>query len=471
MSDSELYPDQAEKVGEVRDAMTRSRAVLLQSPTGSGKTRMATHIIKSAKGKGKKIGFTVPRKDLLEQTSETFDELGIIHSYVAAGKPYNPDANVFIGMVDTMAMRLKKDPLLLPRLDLVIEDEAHYGEGARDALVKHYTAQGSYRLGLSATPWKLSGKGLKCWYNTMVPGKSIAWLIQNDRLSDYRYFRGHTKPDLTKIKCTAGDYNKGEIASFMEHQGVIIGDCVNDYRTRAMGRLHIVRCASIKHSNMVAEQFRQQGIPAVHVDGETPMDERKRIFRAFARREILVLTFADLLNFGFDLSQASGMDVCIEGLSDLKPSKSLAGQLQFWGRGLRWKPYPAIFNDHVGNYIDHGLPRYDRDWSLEDRERKKASERSIAVKQCDNCFYCHPPAPQCPDCGHVYVVKSRTIAQRDGELVEIVEGDAPPPMSPEQVQRMLKAIDDLTRTAIAKGVPAGRAREWAAKKIKQEMAR
>ncbi len=410
-----LFPDQTEIVGNVRKAITGSKSVLLQSPTGSGKTAMAIYMIASAVEKGRRIIFTVPRKDLLEQTSESFAANGIEHGYIAAGKPFNPFSRVYIGMTDTMARRLDK----LPDAGLVIVDETHYGAGSLDAIISHYKMAGAWILGLSATPWKLSGQGLGCWYDTMVMGKSIDWLIKNKRLSDYRYFYGKTKPDLSGIAVTAGDYAKGQLADFMEHQGVIIGDCVNDYRNRAMGRLHIVRCASIKHSQMTAASFRNAGIIAQHVDGEMPMDERKRIFRAYARREIHVLTFCDLLNFGFDLSQASGMDVCIESCSDLRPTKSLAGQMQFWGRALRYKDYPAIMMDHVNNHVDHGLPCSDREWSLEDRKQaKKSTDRAPPTRQCEHCFFVHTPAPACPECGHVYEIKSREIDEMDGELEE-----------------------------------------------------
>lgn len=417
-----LYPDQQETIDEVRAAMRRSKSVLLQSPTGSGKTRMATHIIEAAKGKDKRIIFTVPRKDLLEQTSETFSSLGIAHSFIAAGKNFNPFAKVHIGMVDTMARRGEK----LPPADLVIIDETHYGAGALDTVIQHYKAQGAWMLGLSGTPWKLSGQGLGCWYDTMVEGRTIKWLIENKRLSDYRYFYGKTHLDLTGLKIAAGDYAKGEVASFMEEKAVIIGDCVADYKLRCMGNLHMVRCASIKHSMMTAQAFRDAGIAAVHVDGETPMDERKRIFKAYARREIWVICFVQLLEFGFDLSQASGgMDVCIESGSDMKPSKSLAAQMQFWGRMLRMKPAPAIFCDHVNNHKEHGIPCDDREWTLESRDqsRRASSERASPVKQCGKCYYVHKPAPACPNCGNVYEIQSRVIDEVAGQLQEMNRDD------------------------------------------------
>lgn len=400
--------------------MRSSKAVLLQSPTGSGKTAMAIYMISNAIRKCKRIVFTVPRKELLNQTSESFDEYDIEHSFIAAGQKYEPFVDAHIGMIPTMANRLDT----LPDADLIIFDETHYGTNQLDSVINHYKNKGSYIVGLSATPWKSSGQGLGMWYDDIVEGKSIEWLIQNKRLSDYRPFAPST-PDLSGLKITGGDYAKGELASFMEQESAIIGDAVKHYKAEAMGKLHMVFCSSIKHSQIVAESFKSQGIPAAHIDGNTPPDERKRLIRAYAKREIMVMTNCDLLCFGFDLSQASGMDVCIESMSDLKPTKSLALQMQKWGRVLRYKDQPAIIFDHANNFKEHGLPCSDRDWTLNDRVQKKTqSEPAPPTKQCENCFYVHPPAPHCPSCGTVYKIKPREVKEFDGELEELMKDKA-----------------------------------------------
>jgi len=112
------------------------------------------------------------------------------------------------------------------------------------------------------------------------------------------------------------------------------------------------------------------------------------------------------------------MDVCIESASDLKPTKSLAAQLQFWGRVLRYKTYNAIINDHVNNYKEHHLPCTDREWSLQGRKKKKKGEVEPVspTRQCPECFCAHKPAPHCPQCGYVYPVFGREIEEVDGEL-------------------------------------------------------
>ena len=255
----------------------------------------------------------------------------------------------------------------------------------------------------------------------MVVGKSTRWLMDNGRLSDFRYFAGKVKPDLSKVPLSNGDYAQKKLADFMEHQGAIIGDCVSDYRERCEGTRHIVRCCSIAHSQKVAQAFRDVGYAFVHVDGTTPADERKRIFKAYASGEVLGLCYAELLNFGFDLAQAAGVpDVCIESASDLRPTKSLAGIMQFWGRALRKKDKPAVIIDRVNNFVEHGFPDSERDWDLSDRKQSKKVERNAEyVRQCPKCYEVHRPQPRCPACEYLYTPEERKIDEYEGETEEL----------------------------------------------------
>lgn len=461
----QLYPDQQETIDKLRASMRANKSILLQSPTGSGKTAMATYLITSAVNKGRRVMFTVPRKELARQTSLSFEENGVAHGFVASGHGFNPFAKTYIGMIDTMARRLDK----LPVADLAIIDEAHFGAASLDSVIRAYKDMGAYVVGLSATPWKLSGEGLGKWYADMVCGPDIAWLIENKRLSDYRMF-APSEPDLSGIDITAGDYSKGQLAGRMESDRKLIGDAVKHYREKAMGRLNIAYCTSIKHSQIVAESFSSQGIPAAHIDGMTPDDEKRQIIRGFARRDILVLCNCELLTFGFDLKMASGLDVTIEAMSDLRPTKSLALQMQKWGRVLRYKDYPAMIFDHAGNVGEFGLPCAEREWTLEGRKQgKRGGEKAPPTRQCGECFFVHSPAPVCPDCGHVYEIKGREVDEVDGELSEIDR------KAQEQTAKVSRRIEQAKATSLDDLIELGKQRgmkhpaAWAAKVFSARM--
>lgn len=456
-----LFPDQQDSVDAVAEKMRQgSKSILMQGATGSGKSIISTYIVQRAMAKNRNILFTVPRRDLVRQMASTFNSFGLDYSYIAAGKSFNPYAQAHIASTETLKRRLSK--MRPPHLAII--DETHYGGKGLDEIISWLKDAGSYIIGLSATPWRLSGQGLGCWYDDMTVGPSIRWLIDNKRLSDYRAF-APSQVDLSGVKKIAGDYAKGDLSGRMEDR-VLVGNAVSHYKKHAMGKLGVTFACSRKHSEILAQTYRDQGISAMHVDGETPMDERARIFKAYANREIMQLTCAELLTFGFDIASASGVkDVTVQCITDCQPTQSLAKQMQKWGRGLRYDPEPHLFLDHANNFdpeTGHGLPCSERDWSLADWKKKRGSgeaEKSVPVRQCDECYFCHPPAETCPNCGYEYPVKYRTIEEIEGELEEIKAEKEVEETEAKKKARMevgqANTLDDLRNIAKDRGYAKG----------------
>lgn len=462
-----LHPDQQKLRDQIRAAMARTKRVLVQAETGSGKTVMGASMIAGSRQKGNTSIFMVPRRELLKQTAKTLREYDLPFSYISSGHQMNPYAKTFLATTGTLMCRLDKIPI--PKVFFI--DEAHFAGETNKRVADYFSAKGAWVIGLTATPEYPDGDGMGDCYEEMVCGPDLPWLIENKRLSDYRLF-APSRPDLSGVDIVAGDYAKGQLAGRMEADAILIGDAVKHYREHAMGRLAIGYCTSRKHSQIVAQQFRNNGIPAAHVDGDTPDDEMLRILKAYARREILVLTNADLLLFGFDLSAAVGMPVSVECMIDLRPTLSRTLQRQKNGRVLRYKDYPAIILDHGGNAMKHGLPCDKIEWTLEKKLKKKRGaddeERALPVKQCAGghkdgpdigekmppCYFTHHPAPRCPNCGAYYSIESRMVEQVEGELVEIKR------INKNIEQGMAKSLDELVALGIRKGMK--HPEKWAA---------
>ena len=415
----QLYPDQSDLVARVRQSLRHSRGVLMQSATGSGKTRMALDMIAGAYAKGSSCVFAVPRRELLAQTIKTISEYGIPFGVISPEHSYNPFAKIQIAMTPTLARRLDRIPA--PRV--LFADEAHFGGAELDRVIEWSRSGGGWRVGLSATPLKTNGKPMSDHYDHMEMGLPMADLIKMKRLSDFRYFAPQ-QPDLSAVASRNGEYVQSQLADFMEADRAIIGDAVKTYRELAFGKLNVVFATSRKHAGIIKDMFNAAGITAMMIDGTMGPDERKRIILGFARREYTVLVSVALLTFGFDLAAAAGMDVTVESMSDLCPRKSLPMMLQVWGRVMRMKPDPAIIADHAGNWRENGFPDDDRDWSLDgSKKRATSDEKAEPVRQCDiasgGCGFVHRPAPVCPNCGRVYPIMSREVEHIDGELAEI----------------------------------------------------
>lgn len=403
-----------------RSMASGNKSVLIQAATGAGKTALASSMVKGAYDKGNVAFFTVHRKDLIKQTAGAFDEFGIPYSYIASGYPLNPYAKVFICSIDTLKNRLDGD--VVP--NVVFVDECHMANSAGwSKVISNYKSKGAYIVGLSATPWRLDGSGLGDNFADMVCGPSMEWLIAHGYLSQYRYFAPSTI-DTTGIGMVAGDYNKGQLAERMEQDAVIVGDAIKYYKSHASGMRAVCYCVSRKHSLATVDKFKDAGINAAHIDGETPMAERARLIGLFADGIIQVLCNVELITTGFDLAAQVGRDVTIDCVILLRPTQSLSLYLQMVGRGLRPKDYPAIILDHAGNAHRHGLPAEPREWSLSARAKKGRgnSEPSIPTRQCTSCFYVHSPRPECPHCGFVYPIKFREVDEVDGELQELSAG-------------------------------------------------
>jgi len=461
-----LYDDQAALIGRAKKKIAGGcKNLLIQAATGSGKSMMATSMIHGANNKGNRCAFLVPRRELLHQMAATFRRFSLEYSYVASGEFFSPDSINHICSMQTLVRRLDD---INPRILFV--DETHYGEGQLNKIIEHFKALGVLVIGLSATPMKMSGKGLGVWYDDMVQGESIRWLIDNKRLSDYKLF-GISNPDLSQIKIVNGDYSGKQLREKMESDRILIGDAVGHYKKHALGKRNVTFCTSIKHSKMTCEAFRNEGIEAVHMDAETPKHVRRQMIVDFALRKIDVITSVDLLCFGFDLgSQVDDIpeckDVTVECMSDLRPTRSLPLQMQKWGRVLRMKPYDALIFDHASNYITHGIPCLDRNWSLEDKERKRRDvedeEMREQTKYCPDCYHAHTPAPRCPNCGHVYKKKEeKPIEQVDAELQEImIERER---RAKRREEGMCETLDDWKALADERGYKDG----WAEMRYKE----
>ena len=461
-----LYPHQNEFVSKNREALRSYQAVLAQASCGFGKTVTAAYIARSAVSKRKRILFTVHRKDLLRQTALTFDNFRIPYGYIAADYKPNPFAPVQIASMQTLRKRLHT----AGHFDLVIPDEAHLSAAkGQKKILLYYKKRGSKLMGLTATPSRLSGEGLNDIFDTMVQGPSMAWLIKEGFLSDYKIY-APASPDLHNVHTRMGDYVHSELEAAM-NTNIITGNAISHYKKLAWGKRTLAFCVSIKHSQQVAAQFIAAGVMAVHIDGETKQEDRIKAFRAFAKGDIQVITSVAIFCEGFDLSAQVGKEVPVEAGIILRPTQSLTLYMQICGRFLRRKLQPAIILDHAGCVLRHGLPDDEREWSLEGnagRKGKKQDGSEVPVRQCPQCYFVHRPMPRCPGCGYIYEVVGRIPDQVEGDLVELDKAT----MKRRRMHEQSKArtLDELVALGTRRGYKhpySWAARVWTSREAKR----
>ena len=439
-----LYDHQIEAVQNVRESMRNNQRVLLQAPTGMGKSVMAAYMIAASQAKGKRSAFIVPRVQLMAQMSGTFRQFGIFHSYVASGMPFAENALTHICSLQTLVKQMD-----YIRPDVVFCDESHWGADMMDRVNRHFRQRGVYIVGLSATPAMQNNFGMGDWYDDMVTAPSIRWLIDNKYLADYKL----VQPSIKMPK------------------GCLGGDPIDEWEKHAEGRLTMGFCRDKAHGYAMAELFTRYGIPAAFIESDTPADERKRLIKAFAAGDIKVLFNVYLCQMGFDLASQIGRVVNVRCMLDLQPTGSLTTQMQKNGRALRYDAAgEAVIIDLAGNSYpeNHGFPCADREWVLDTADVHKRDveyrEKTLSLINCKNCY---KPSKvgntHCPYCNTKFVVDGKKIREVDGKLVvvtpEMLRAEHEAAERERKNKRMeqgkAQTIEDLRRIAAERGYKKG----------------
>ena len=400
----QLRPYQNELVEAVRSAWREGcRAPCIVLGCGGGKSCIVAEIARRTTWNGKRVLFLVHRKELVDQIFRTFVRWGVLMDLCD------------IGMVQTITRRLKR----IQKPALIITDENHHSLANSYKRIYDYFSD-VRRVGVTATPVRLNGDGLGDVNDKLIIGKSTKWLIENRFLAPYDYY-APSVADLTGLHTRMGEYVKADIEKAMV-QNKVFGDVISYYQKLAGDKQAICYCASVRHSKATAEAFKDSGIVAEHIDGDTPKAERDRLIGAFRKGQIKILCNVDLISEGFDVPDC-------ECAILLRPTHSLTLYIQQSMRCMRYREGKrAVIIDHVGNYARHGMPDDDRTWTLEKKEKrsykKSEDEQAQRVICCPECFFSFAADAVkdgcCPHCGAVLPKRQRKLSEdTDAQLIKV----------------------------------------------------
>lgn len=436
------------------------RNVMAVLPTGGGKTQVFSDIAYDGVTQGLNQALIVHRNELVSQISVTLASRGINHKIIGSDKAisrsvrrqreklgrsfYNPSSSTAVVGVDTMIARASSLKSWGEQVGRWVQDEAHHGIGSwvvDDYGNPVYTSDRQYQyrtkpnkwgkavvmlpnaqgLGVTATPQRADGQGLgrhaDGFYDSMVMGPSMRWLIDSGYLSDYEIVCPLSDMQVRdEDRGKNGDWSSQYLKKSAK-KSHIVGDVVENYIKYALGRKAICFATDVETAGDIAADFNSVGIRAAALSSKTDDTVRDKYLDEFEAGILHVLVNVDLFDEGFDVPTC---EVCIMA----RPTASLGKYKQMAGRVLRYvEGKVALIIDHVSNVTRHGLPDKEIMWSLDRREKRTSSvdPEDLPMTICLNKS-CIKPYPRfktcCPHCGTM-----KPLPEPRERSVEMVEGD------------------------------------------------
>jgi len=389
----ELFDFQRELVDKIQgEFRKRHKKVIGQLPTGGGKTVVMAEIAMSAMKKGNAVCIICHRIEIFQQIVKTLNRFGIFPGMITAGSMPMPGHQCYVAMVETLYKRIKKDMIQRYNINFFIGDEAHYG-----AYYKIIKDCNLFWLGMTATPKSTGSPELNEYFDSIACGPSVRELIRIGRLVPATTFS--VTHDFSKIKKKGRDYDSGLLLKEFKKPKLWTG-AVDSYLKHSKEKQALCFNLDVEQSLDVVRQFRDHGIKAGHVDGNTPDDDRKAIFQMYENGDLQVLCNVGIATAGYD---NPATECIIKNYATL----SLVKDVQVSGRGARCCEGKKRFDIHdMGrNWVRHGTYGDNINWEhifqnpkieTTDEDKNKLKKR-----ECDECSAVIKFSLRvCPFCGH-----------------------------------------------------------------------
>jgi DNA repair protein RadD len=399
------------------------KRIIVVAPTGSGKTIIASEIIKHAVAQYQPVLFIAHRDELLSQARDKLKGFDVTAGIIKAGrdKDARPQALVQVCGIQTLHARaIRAKSMELPAAHIVFVDEAHHVRARTyQKIIEQYPD--AIIVGMTATPCRGDGRGLGNVFVSMIQAPQIPELINLGHLVRLKIF-APPAPDLRGVEvASTGDYVVTQLSDRMDTDA-LVGDFVEHWLKHAERRRTVAFAVDVKHSIHLVEELQRSGVKAEHLDASTPQDERDAILARLASGETEVVANCMILAEGYDLPDIG----CI---ALVRPTRSLGLYRQMVGRGLRCAEGKddIIVLDHAGGVFRHGRPDDVIEWTLETDRKATNKTHEARIKQtgsdpfceCKACGHIRMKGHACDACGYQPRPPARAVEYVDGDLVEL----------------------------------------------------
>lgn len=228
-------------------------------------------------------------------------------------------------------------------------DEAHHAAANSYKSILSYFKP-DFTLGLTATPHRMDGEDLLKIFQNIGHKLDLKEAVEIGELTPIRCIRVDTNIDLSDVRINGIKYNYRDLESklFIPDRNKVI---VDTYIDIVKDKKTVIFCASVSHSETIANMLKEKKINAEAISGQTSEKKRKKILSEYEFGDINVLCACDLLNEGWDSPKT-------EVLFMARPTLSKTLYLQQLGRGMRiseGKDHVMVF-DFIDNANLFNMP-------------------------------------------------------------------------------------------------------------------
>ena len=301
--------------------------------TGAGKTVAAMGFVDASRTGG--VLILTHRRNLVDQFNDELKTRGYskrISRPLLEGEPDKANGPV---TVETYQWFVRNAGKISSAYTVVICDEAHTALGEKTAgAIREWT--GPVFIGMTATG-ALIARHVTDLFPTQTSRFDLAQAARRGVIAPLRCVRIPPGPGvrtIAKVPLRRGEvdveFDQEMLAELLDQLpfNLAIADL---YKTRFGGVPGVVYAAGVRHAYNVAEAFRDVGLKAMAVSGETPKRELAKILADYEKGKIDVLVNAQLLAEGWNSPRAT---VCMH----LAPTASKRIYQQRVGRVTRRQP-------------------------------------------------------------------------------------------------------------------------------------
>ena len=442
-----LYPHQELLRDRTRESLARHRRVILCAQTGVGKTRCAKWILGASANRepkkhqsGRSL-FAVHRRGLVDNAISSFEEEpGLPHGVIMSGEDTDYGNRIQVASIDSLLSWFIEDDAYQNDLtfDLIAFDETHSHLNKLAKFLKYHDAKRTelglhpaYVIGLTATP---QATGLADVYKEIVQGPTTQWLIDQHYLSPFRYFRA-TQGKLGLLVKRGEEFTKDSVSAAMDGMA---GDLVRDWKQFAEGRPTVGFFPRRTHARDAMAQLQAAGLEVAYVDGNTPDDERRTMFRDLNNHYIDYLCNVQVVERGTDIPAISCVQVCTA-------VGSVVRWRQLIGRGSRVHPgkKDTVVIDHGGNLKrDLGFFEDDPQWTLDITTKDPGEVGARPTIECPRCCAVYRGG-RCSHCGY-----EPTPRERRGQGLEFDGSELKEVTRKEKKETTAKSAEQLMVSAL-----------------------